>query len=208
MGTTTKKRMKAKGVDDVANALTPILLLGKEDAHRLYADSLTRFLTESGLMKGKGERYMKPGGDTWKKRCSECEKEMYFGGKLHRYGGGSKIPRHVRRHCHNIVMNVIYHATHTVPYLAEKNNVPLMDAVSIFKTLIEDPSKFERELRAMWAERAESVEAEGKPGTQRFLAIYQEERQYREREKNVAEKQKKEKKGKGKGKGKKKKKKS
>merc|ERR1712228_966949 len=71
MGTTTKKRMKAKGVDDVANALTPILLLGKEDAHRLYADSLTRFLTESGLMKGKGERYMKPGGDTWKKRCSE-----------------------------------------------------------------------------------------------------------------------------------------
>merc|ERR1712228_603644 len=79
--TTTKKRMKAKGVDDVANALPPILLLGKEDAHRLYADSLTRFLTESGLMKGKGERYMKPGGDTWKKRCSECEKEMYFGGK-------------------------------------------------------------------------------------------------------------------------------
>ena len=156
----------------------------KKDAHLLspnqylYETALTKFLAENDLLMGKEQRYMPPGGTTWKKKCSECGVELYFGGEHMRHGGGSKVARHSREHCYNIPMNVKYHARRTVPYLAQKNAVTTSDALRTFNALVEDPPEFASELEKMLeAEEAEGGEEESektadKPNARRFLAIY------------------------------------
>ena len=155
----------------------------KKDAYRLtpnqylYETALTKFLGENNLLRGKAQRYMPPGSKTWKKKCSECSVELYFGGEHMRHGGGSKFARHSREHCYNIPMNAKYHATRTVPHIAQKYAVSIPDALCIFRTLVEDPPGLARELEKMLDAEEEGESATGggaddEPNARRFLAIY------------------------------------